>query len=145
MYTKLLLLTGYSLQALPSIVRQQAGGSPSQACLPSIATSVSEKICSTAAAVAGAALPLQLSPSPHESAADGGRSWVQGTTADTSWAWGLSDKGTPAERLLDKLRWACLGPNFDWTNRQYLYEQPYRIIPAYLVHAAQRCARLASG
>lgn len=58
--------------------------------------------------------------------------------------WTDSPDGIPAVKLLDKLRWACLGPNFDWTNRRYLYDEPYRRMPSYLAQAAQRCANLAS-
>ena len=58
--------------------------------------------------------------------------------------WTSSPTGIPAIKLLDKLRWACLGPNFDWTNRRYLYEKAHRQLPVYLVDAAQRCANLAA-
>ena len=55
--------------------------------------------------------------------------------------WTNSQHGVPARTLLDKLRWACLGPNFDWTNRCYLYEEPHRQMPAYLIDIAKECAQ----
>jgi hypothetical protein len=51
-----------------------------------------------------------------------------------SWAEGASrGVGVAAEQLLAKLRWACLGPNFDWTQRCYLYDQPHLPLPRYTI------------
>lgn len=51
--------------------------------------------------------------------------------------------GTPARVLLQKLRWACVGPNFDWTGRKYLRDQPHLRLPSYLAEIARRSADLA--
>lgn len=55
--------------------------------------------------------------------------------------WTGANEGPPAERLLDKLRWACVGPNFDWSNRRYLHGEPHQPMPSDLVELAQRCIK----
>ena len=46
--------------------------------------------------------------------------------------WTQGGPGPPAEQLLRKLRWATLGPQFDWTARVYDAHAPYRPLPAEL-------------
>lgn len=53
--------------------------------------------------------------------------------------WVNVSKGPSASSLLSKLRWASLGPNFDWTARRYLYNEPFQEVPSYLSDIAQRC------
>ena len=40
--------------------------------------------------------------------------------------WSRDGPGPAAEQLLRKLRWATLGPQFDWTERQYDFTGAYR-------------------
>lgn len=36
-----------------------------------------------------------------------------------------------------------MGPNFDWTAREYLFDKPHQQLPPYLKEIAQRCAQAA--
>lgn len=40
--------------------------------------------------------------------------------------WSVDGVGPPARQLLHKLRWATLGPQFNWTERQYDFSVQYR-------------------
>jgi len=51
-------------------------------------------------------------------------SWVEG---------GAEGGGVAAKTLLEKLRWACQGPNFDWSGRRYLYDEPHLPIPGWVI------------
>ena len=42
---------------------------------------------------------------------------------------GVDGQGVAAQELLEKLRWACLGPNYDWSGRRYLYDKPHALLP----------------
>lgn len=48
--------------------------------------------------------------------------------------------GPPARQLLHKLRWATLGPQFNWTERQYDFSVQYRPLPATLASLARQMA-----
>ena len=50
----------------------------------------------------------------------------------------------PASRLLQKLRWATLGPPFNWTTRQYEHDVPFREVPPYLRSLATTLADAAA-
>ncbi|KXZ45868.1 hypothetical protein GPECTOR_50g662 [Gonium pectorale] len=52
--------------------------------------------------------------------------------------WSVDGPGPPAEQLLRKLRWATLGPQFDWTQRQYDFATPYKRLPPALESLALR-------
>lgn len=43
--------------------------------------------------------------------------------------WGPGGNGPTAESLLRKLRWATLGPPYDWTRRLYLRDAPHMPLP----------------
>lgn len=49
------------------------------------------------------------------------------SSSDPVWSQGGS--GQPAEKLLRKLRWATLGPNFDWSLRAYDPAVEHRPLP----------------
>ncbi|EFJ53252.1 hypothetical protein VOLCADRAFT_115825 [Volvox carteri f. nagariensis] len=62
--------------------------------------------------------------------------------------WGRKDDphgGPPASTLLHKLRWATLGPQFDWTQRQYDFESVYRRLPPSLEALAKQLAAVVDG
>lgn len=88
---------------------------------------------------------LQLS-SADFSGASSGVSESRGGHAEAAGSvrWVRGGEGLSAERLLSKLRWASIGPNFDWTQRQYLHQQPQQQLPQYLIGIARRCAAVAS-
>ncbi|GMH42637.1 hypothetical protein BSKO_10556 [Bryopsis sp. KO-2023] len=46
--------------------------------------------------------------------------------------WVRHSGGPSAKTLLRKLRWATLGPHFDWTEREYVTSKPYRQLPEQL-------------
>ena len=54
--------------------------------------------------------------------------------------WVSRGDGPTAQKLLMKLRWCTLGPQFDWTARVYDREHPYRPLPAQLHALACRLA-----
>lgn len=58
--------------------------------------------------------------------------------------WGLSGSGPPAASLLGKLRWATLGPPYDWTHRRYLRDVPHTPLPPALRRLAAELAILAA-
>lgn len=60
-------------------------------------------------------------------------------TASQSACWTSESCSLSAQTLLSKLRWVSLGPNFDWTARRYLYDQPFQALPTYLVNIGRRC------
>lgn len=60
----------------------------------------------------------------------GGRTHVRG--------WAVGGPGPPAARLLWRLRWSTLGPQFDWTARVYDAHAPYRPLPPELRALAVR-------
>lgn len=49
-------------------------------------------------------------------------------------------EGTVAAKLLRKLRWATLGPPYDWTQRVYRSDLPHSPLPRYLAELAVRLA-----
>ena len=49
-----------------------------------------------------------------------------------SMRWVSRGDGPAAQKLLMKLRWCTLGPQFDWTARVYDSERPYKPLPAEL-------------
>ncbi len=59
-------------------------------------------------------------------------------------AWCSGGKGTQASQLLRKLRWACLGPRFDWTARVYDGAAEHRPLPAVLRAIAVEAAAAAN-
>ncbi len=58
--------------------------------------------------------------------------------------WGLGGSGPPAASLLGKLRWATLGPPYDWTHRRYLRDVPHTPLPPALRRLAAELASLAA-
>ncbi|GFR42305.1 hypothetical protein Agub_g3205, partial [Astrephomene gubernaculifera] len=58
-------------------------------------------------------------------------------------AWSAGGAGPAAEQLMRKLRWATLGPQFDWSERQYDFTRAYRPLPGSLESIALRMARVA--
>lgn len=58
--------------------------------------------------------------------------------------WVADGAGPPAKQLLQKLRWAALGPNFNWSQRVYEYDTPFSPLPPYLCALAQRFATSAA-
>ena len=65
------------------------------------------------------------------------------TTSSTPSSWVAEGSGPLAAVLLRKLRWATLGPPFDWTNRVYLRDAEHRLVPPYLQQLAADLASLA--
>lgn len=58
--------------------------------------------------------------------------------------WSLHGKGPKAAVLLRKLRWASLGPPFNWTDRVYDHHVEYTQLPPELASTASTCAALAA-
>ncbi|GIM09571.1 hypothetical protein Vretimale_13395 [Volvox reticuliferus] len=54
--------------------------------------------------------------------------------------WSVDGQGPPAEKLLRKLRWATLGPQFNWTQRQYDFVGVHRQLPSSLETLARQLA-----
>ncbi|PNH06299.1 Alpha-ketoglutarate-dependent dioxygenase alkB [Tetrabaena socialis] len=70
-----------------------------------------------------------------EEAGSGGRS--RGASAPSfAECWSAEGPGPTAEQLLRKLRWATLGPQFDWSRRQYDMAAEHRPLPASLAQLA---------
>lgn len=57
--------------------------------------------------------------------------------------WSLDGTGPKASTLLRKLRWVCLGPPYNWTDRVYEPHVPHTPLPPSLVQLAQQHAQLA--
>eukprot|EP00884_Botryococcus_braunii_P011173 jgi/Botrbrau1/20056/Bobra.200_1s0061.1 len=57
--------------------------------------------------------------------------------------WSHGCHGPPATDLLRRLRWATLGPPFNWTTRVYERDAPMRHLPPYLRDVAVRLAAAA--
>ena len=57
--------------------------------------------------------------------------------------WAADGTDPPATTLLRKLRWATLGPPYDWTAREYLRHEAHRPLPAQLQALAVELAALA--
>lgn len=103
-----------------------------------------------AAAQAGLRLRLERPASAGDADAAGeanGCSKKQGTVdrkmSGSSDHWAADGAGPPAATLLRKLRWAALGPPFDWTVREYLRQEAHRPLPASLSALATELASLA--
>ncbi|GAB4816880.1 hypothetical protein N2152v2_003926 [Parachlorella kessleri] len=80
-------------------------------------------------------------PQAIPDAASGGCAACAGSSSSSSWAPGNAEGRAPAaSKLLRKLRWATLGPPYDWTLRQYCTDVPYRHLPCYLVDIATELA-----
>ena len=75
-------------------------------------------------------------PPPLQAASDLAAPTASGATWDTGGC------GTPARQLLRKLRWATVGPRYDWTAREYDLSAPHRPLPTFAAEAAQRIAGL---
>ena len=62
--------------------------------------------------------------------------------------WSSSPRGPSASSLLQKLRWVALGPQFNWSTRQYEHEPGVKPLPFELVllaqHVVQACKELDS-
>jgi len=65
------------------------------------------------------------------------------SSSNTGSPWGLQDTGPKAAMLLRKLRWVCLGPPYNWTDRVYEPHLPHRALPPALVQLGCRFAALA--
>lgn len=76
-------------------------------------------------------LSLSSTSSPPDVSPDE-QSKVQKATEEQSY-WVASNGKISAQKLLQKLRWASIGPPFDWTKREYIYDCPRQQIPQYLV------------
>lgn len=65
-----------------------------------------------------------------------------GSAASTKFnsRWVTGGAGAAAAQLLQKLRWCVLGPQFNWTERVYEDENPFRPLPAELRGLAVRFA-----
>ena len=76
-----------------------------------------------------------------------------GAAAAAANVWGPSGGGAgpggaqpqPAPRLLRKLRWAALGPPYDWTRRAYCWDAQYLPLPQYLADLAVQLAAAVQG
>ncbi len=51
------------------------------------------------------------------------------SSSDVGSIWGAGGSGPTAVSLLRKLRWATLGPPYDWTRRLYLRDAPHMPLP----------------
>ncbi|KAG2439598.1 hypothetical protein HXX76_004950 [Chlamydomonas incerta] len=69
---------------------------------------------------------------------DGGEGGCAGPSYEQCWS--RDGLGPAAEQLLRKLRWATLGPQFDWTERQYDFAGAYRQLPPSLAGLARQMA-----
>ncbi|GLC41224.1 hypothetical protein PLESTF_001628700 [Pleodorina starrii] len=54
--------------------------------------------------------------------------------------WSADGPGPPAEQLLRRLRWATLGPQFEWTERRYDFTGVFRPLPPSLETLAKQLA-----
>ena len=66
------------------------------------------------------------------------------TQDQKTWHDSAKSGSASARGLLAKLRWTSLGPNFDWSARKYLYNEPYRALPDCLAQQALRWVMLAT-
>lgn len=60
----------------------------------------------------------------------------------TLWAASGDGGGIPARQLLQKVKWATVGPRYDWTERIYDPATPYRPLPKFAAAAALRISGL---
>jgi alkylated DNA repair protein alkB family protein 1 len=58
--------------------------------------------------------------------------------------WGVGGSGPTAVSLLRRLRWATLGPPYDWTQRVYLRDVPHMPLPPLLHQLASMLAGFAA-
>lgn len=98
---------------------------------------------------AGPGLGVHKGESPEDeggqSQSGGSRSPCSAPDSVPSLTWCQSGEGPPARQLLRKLRWATLGPAYDWTRREYSSAASSPVLPAYLRELAIRLAAAASG
>uniref|UniRef100_A0A383WCP4 Fe2OG dioxygenase domain-containing protein n=1 Tax=Tetradesmus obliquus TaxID=3088 RepID=A0A383WCP4_TETOB len=93
--------------------------------------------CSGCSSCCRAGSPASSTP-PTAAAQQCGR----GSSSSTVWAAGGS--GPQASMLLRKLRWASLGPPYNWTLRVYEPHEPHTLLPSELVQLAEHFAALAA-
>jgi alkylated DNA repair protein alkB family protein 1 len=79
---------------------------------------------------------------PHQTDCNSSRITTTSSSSGAS-PWSPSGTGPKASVLLRKLRWVCLGPPYNWTDRVYEPHLPHRRLPPRLVHIAQQYAELA--
>ena len=72
---------------------------------------------------------------------EGRQSSVPGGVPRVTWRRGGG--GPPARQLLAKLRWATLGPAYDWNRREYSPAASSPVLPAYMRELAVRLAAAA--
>lgn len=75
---------------------------------------------------------------------DGAPSDGSASSGRTTSIWGAGGGGPTADSLLRKLRWATLGPPYDWTQRRYLREAVHDPLPPQLRSLATELAGLAA-
>ena len=75
---------------------------------------------------------LRLVKLPASGSAAGTAAAAQGVGV-----WSAAGAGPPASAVLHKLRWATLGPPYDWTQRRYLQDQGCAPLPAWLAALAR--------
>ena len=57
--------------------------------------------------------------------------------------WSTHGEGPKASYFLEKLRWASIGPRYDWTSREYMIDEPYTTLPEYMETLARQAVSLA--
>lgn len=101
-------------------------------------SSQSGDCCSiTGASTAQASAQETLAPlslAPDQSQIPPGTAQAQVFSRDT---WTNSPSGPTAQSLLQKLRWVALGPQFNWTTRQYENHPGVKPLPENLIALAQ--------
>ena len=55
--------------------------------------------------------------------------------------WSEVQSSTSARKILDKLRWVTLGPQYDWTNRVYKEDVPFTALPVKLKALAENLVK----
>lgn len=58
-------------------------------------------------------------------------------------SWSINGAGPKASCFLEKLRWASIGPRYDWTSREYMVNEPYTMLPEYMETLAGQAVSLA--
>lgn len=92
---------------------------------------------------ATAAPEASSSSSSSNECGEGGGSGSETAGSSAASIWGPDGSGPTAERLLRKLRWATLGPPYDWTRRLYLRDVPHMPLPPQLRQLAVALAGMA--
>ena len=93
---------------------------------------------------AGAAPGAAPASAAGRAAVPGGPRLPAVASSSSDEVWGAEGSGPTAASLLRRLRWATLGPPYDWTQRLYLRNVPHMPLPAPLRQLAVALADLAA-